>query len=90
MASSEGANIALVHSLSSQQVLAHLKVDINKGLSASEVAARLHQYGPNELPKPEKESIWEKIKEQFEDLLVRILCLAAVISFIVSCFGKYL
>ena len=42
------------------------------------------KYGPNELEKEEKESIWEKIKEQFEDNLVRMLLLAAVISFVIS------
>jgi len=42
----------------------------------------------NELAEPEKESIFEKIKEQFEDKLVRILLLSAIISFVVSYFGK--
>ena len=35
----------------------------------------------------EGESLWSKIKEQFEDILVRILLGAAVISFITSYYG---
>lgn len=45
-------------------------------------------HGLNELAEPEKESIFEKIKEQFEDKLVRILLISAIISFVVSYFGK--
>jgi Ca2+-transporting ATPase len=36
------------------------------------------------LDKEEGESIWVKIKEQFEDPLVRILLMSAVISFVIS------
>jgi Ca2+-transporting ATPase len=84
MASSQTENQPLFHTQSLEQTLKSLQADEKRGLSATEVAARLEKYGHNELPKPEGESIWEKIKEQSEDLLVRILCLAAVISFLVS------
>lgn len=88
MASLQTENQALFHTIGSEQTLKTLQTDLKTGLSSTEVAARLQQYGHNELPKPESESLFEKIKEQFEDLLVRILCLAAVISFVVSLFGK--
>ena len=51
--------------------------------------ARIAKFGTNELDKKEKESIWEKIKEQFEDKLVRMLLLAAVVSFVVSQFEDH-
>jgi len=86
MASPQTENQPLFHTLSAEQTLKTLQVDEKRGLSSTEVAARIQQYGHNELPKPESESLWEKIREQFEDLLVRILCLAAVISFVVSLF----
>lgn len=47
------------------------------------------KYGANELEKEEKESIWEKIKEQFSDNLVRILLGAALISFVISNFEEH-
>lgn len=62
---------------------------IFRGLSNNEAKSRLAKYGTNELEKEEKESIWEKIKEQFEDNLVRILLLAAVISFVISQFEDH-
>jgi magnesium-transporting ATPase (P-type) len=35
----------------------------------------------------EEKTLWEKIKENFEDLLARILLLAATISFIIAITG---
>lgn len=80
-----------------EKVVSSVKTDLTKyyfgyifrGLSNSEATARLAKYGTNELEKEEKESIWEKIKEQFEDNLVRILLLAAVISFVISQFEDH-
>ncbi|XP_056390062.1 sarcoplasmic/endoplasmic reticulum calcium ATPase 1 [Hyla sarda] len=42
----------------------------------------------HELPAEEGKSIWELVAEQFEDLLVRILLLAAVISFVLAWFEE--
>ncbi|CAD8072999.1 unnamed protein product [Paramecium primaurelia] len=72
-----------------EKVVSSVKTDLAKGLSNDEAKARLAKYGTNELEKEEKESIWEKIKEQFEDNLVRILLLAAVISFVISQFEDH-
>jgi len=77
-----------VHTWDGVRALKELGSDATQGLSSKEAQARLVKYGLNELDKEEPESIWEKIKEQFEDLLVRLLLLAAIISFIVSQFGK--
>ncbi|XP_039551912.1 sarcoplasmic/endoplasmic reticulum calcium ATPase 1-like, partial [Passer montanus] len=43
---------------------------------------------PTELPAEEGKSIWELVVEQFEDLLVRILLLAACISFVLAWFEE--
>ena len=42
--------------------------------------ANLDKYGPNELPAEVGKTYWELILEQFDDLLVKILLLAACIS----------
>lgn len=47
----------------------------------------MEKFGSNELDEEDEESLWEKIKEQFEDLLARILLLAATISFIIAISG---
>lgn len=64
-----------------------LKTNLKTGLTDAEVEKRLKEYGPNELEAEESESLWEKIKEQFEDLLARILLLAATISFVIAITG---
>lgn len=63
------------------------KVDSKNGLSNTEAAKRLEEHGPNELEDEEETSIWEKIRESFEDLLARILLLAATISFLIAFFS---
>ena len=65
-----------------------LGTNLEKGLTQEEAEKRLAKYGHNQLEKEEEDSLWDKIKESFEDLLVRILLLAAVISFIIALVGK--
>lgn len=78
------------HKLDEKELKSRLSVDFGKGLSESEAQERLAKYGPNDLEEEEKESFWDKIKEQFEDRMVRLLLLAAVISFVVSISSKIL
>ncbi|KAH9620918.1 hypothetical protein KSS87_011024 [Heliosperma pusillum] len=54
------------------------------GLSREEVEKRQRVYGLNELDKHEGVSVWRLILDQFNDTLVRILLLAAVVSFILA------
>ncbi|MBA0604748.1 hypothetical protein Godav_017390, partial [Gossypium davidsonii] len=54
------------------------------GLSSAEVEKRREIYGWNELEKHEGTSIFQLILEQFNDTLVRILLLAAIISFVLA------
>jgi magnesium-transporting ATPase (P-type) len=61
---------------------------LSTGLTKDEAESRLAKYGHNQLDKEEEESLWEKIKESFEDLLVRILLLAAIVSFVIALTGK--
>lgn len=74
--------------MESEEVLRDLNSDLVKGLTKQEAEERLKKYGENELEKKEDTSLWERIKEAFEDLLVRILLLAATVSFIIAITGK--
>jgi magnesium-transporting ATPase (P-type) len=76
------------HTQDIDTVLKNLQTNAKTGLTLVKAAENLQKFGPNELSKPEGESLFDKIKEQFEDLLVRILLAAAAISFVVSFFGK--
>lgn len=62
------------------------KFQVNKeyGLSNDDVEKRRQIYGWNELEKHEGPSIFTLILDQFNDTLVRILLVAAVISFVLA------
>ena len=57
------------------------------GLSDAEVVASRKSRGSNELPPPEVETFWEKLKENYEDPLIRVLLLALAITLLLAFFG---
>ncbi|XP_020086089.1 calcium-transporting ATPase 1, endoplasmic reticulum-type-like [Ananas comosus] len=63
---------------------AEFKVRAEHGLRSDEVVARREKYGWNELEKHAGPSIWQLVLEQFNDTLVRILLVAAVVSFVLA------
>ncbi|HEX2618617.1 MAG TPA: cation-translocating P-type ATPase [Phototrophicaceae bacterium] len=69
------------HTLEIEQVLQRLKVDPTKGLTDTEITARLEQYGANELEEKAGESIFAMLFEQLIDPMVLVLLGAATISF---------
>uniref|UniRef100_A0A8C7P133 Calcium-transporting ATPase n=1 Tax=Oncorhynchus mykiss TaxID=8022 RepID=A0A8C7P133_ONCMY len=76
------------HTKSSSEVFENFSVNENTGLTLEQVKSNLEKYGPNELPAEEGKSLWELVVEQFEDLLVRILLLAACVSFVLALFEE--
>ncbi|KAG1941195.1 ATPase sarcoplasmic/endoplasmic reticulum Ca2+ transporting 1, like isoform X1 [Pimephales promelas] len=73
---------------STAECLAFFSVNETTGLSPDQFKKNLEKFGYNELPAEEGKTIWELIVEQFEDLLVRILLLAACISFVLAWFEE--
>lgn len=67
----------------SKELLAHFNQSLN-GYSSEQAKKLMEKYGPNELEEEEKETIWEKIIEQFQDNLVKILLAAATVSFLIA------
>lgn len=55
--------------------------DIQKGLSAAEVAARRAKYGENKLSEKKKKSLLQRFLAQFKDVMILILIVAAAVSF---------
>ncbi|XP_070586492.1 sarcoplasmic/endoplasmic reticulum calcium ATPase 1-like [Erythrolamprus reginae] len=76
------------HAKTGEECLAYFGVSEHTGLSPDQVKRSMEKYGPNELPAEEGKTIWELVVEQFEDLLVRILLLAACISFVLAWFEE--
>ncbi|KAK6919938.1 Cation-transporting P-type ATPase, C-terminal [Dillenia turbinata] len=73
-------------SWSVEQCLKEYNVNLEKGLSTYEVEKRHEQYGWNELKKHKGKPIWRLVFEQFDDMLVKTLVVAAFISFILAYF----
>uniref|UniRef100_A0A8C4XE96 Calcium-transporting ATPase n=1 Tax=Erpetoichthys calabaricus TaxID=27687 RepID=A0A8C4XE96_ERPCA len=76
------------HTKTVDEVFAYFSVNESTGLSLDQVKKQKEKFGPNELPAEEGKSLWELVIEQFEDLLVRILLLAACISFVLAWFEE--
>jgi Ca2+ transporting ATPase len=66
------------------EVLAAFGVDPTKGLSDSQVADHARIFGRNVLPQEQSTPFWKLVLKQFDDLLVKILIVAAVVSFILA------
>jgi Ca2+-transporting ATPase len=62
----------------------HFGVEPLVGQTAAEAGRRLEQYGPNRLIEAPKLPWWRAFLRQFQDLLIVILLVAAVVSLLVS------
>ncbi|KAK4476318.1 hypothetical protein RD792_015463 [Penstemon davidsonii] len=67
-----------------EQCLKEYKVKLDKGLSTYEVEKRQEKYGWNELQKEKGKPLWRLVLDQFDDMLVKILLVAAFISFVLA------
>ncbi|KAG7235868.1 hypothetical protein INR49_002065 [Caranx melampygus] len=76
------------HTKTVEEALGFFSVNESTGLSCEQLKKNRERWGPNELPAEEGKSLWELVLEQFEDLLVRILLLAACISFTLAWFEE--
>lgn len=74
------------HELTSEEVLAHMKVDEQKGLDNKEAERRLTLVGANILQEQQKVSAIKLFLSQFADFMVLVLIGAALISIVL---GEY-
>jgi Ca2+-transporting ATPase len=72
------------HTLSGPQAVDQLDSNASKGLSQAKARKRLGQYGPNRLPEPARRGIPLLFLDQFRDLMIQILLVAAVVAAIVG------
>ncbi len=68
------------------EILTVLNTDPHTGLSSEEFGRRLNEYGKNEIPPEDPVPLYKLVAKQFEDFLVIILLIAAVLSFILALF----
>ncbi|MBO7304094.1 MAG: cation-translocating P-type ATPase [Clostridia bacterium] len=62
------------------EVISELNVDVSTGLTGKEVAARVERYGENRLAEKKKKTLLQRFFEQFMDVMIIILLVAAAIS----------
>jgi Ca2+-transporting ATPase len=72
-----------LYSRPKEEVLEEVKSS-EQGLSQAEAAKRLAEYGRNELTAAKKKTLFMKFLDQFKDLMIIILLIAAVLSVITS------
>lgn len=77
------------HAKTSEEVLKFFGTNEEVGLTPDQIKSYQAKYGPNELPAEEGKTIWQLVLEQFDDLLVKILLLAAIISFVLALFEEH-
>jgi len=68
------------HTLAAKDVLFELRTLEERGLSSQEVELRLEQFGPNQLAEAPPTTFWQMLWEQFNNFVVMLLIVAAVIS----------
>ena len=76
-------------SCSVEEVVTSLGTDAEKGLSEAEAQERRARFGENKLQEQKKKSMVVRFLEQFKDVMIIILLIAACVSFGVICYQVF-
>ena len=72
------------HVLEATEIVQALQTSPKRGLSEEEASRRLEQFGPNELEEATKPSLFQLIFEQFNNFIVIVLIIAALVAAILG------
>ena len=72
------------HDQAIEQSTQTLQTDLQNGLTPAEAEARLSRYGLNELIEQPRPGFWQMLLAQFDNFVVIILIVAAIISFVIG------
>ncbi len=75
----------LYHSQTQTDVLNALHTNQEQGLTAAQVAQLQSEFGPNKLREKKKKTMFQRFLDQFKDVMILILIVAAIISFAIAC-----
>ena len=75
----------LPHSTGKDELIKALGTDVNNGLKNEDALKRLEEYGPNRLNEKKKKTLLRRFIDQFCDVMIIILLIAAAISFVIAC-----
>ncbi len=73
------------HSQTAEQTVQILSSDISSGLTEQQVQKLQTKYGENKLREKKKKTNLQRFLDQFKDVMILILILAAIISFVIAC-----
>lgn len=73
------------HNQKKEDVLKNLETDELRGLSEEQIAPRVAKYGENKLIDKKKKSMFIRFLEQFKDVMIIILIVAAIVSLVIAC-----
>jgi len=69
------------YQISAQEAVEALKTNAKEGLSEKETQARLQKYGPNQLAEAKRRPMIFRFFDQFKDLLIIVLIIAAFLAY---------
>ena len=75
----------IYHSEHISSVLKELKTSPEAGLENSDIPFLLADYGENKLKEKKKKTNLQRFLDQFKDVMILILIVAAIISFVIAC-----
>ena len=75
----------IYHNEPIDSVLTELESNSQIGLRSSDVAILLAEYGDNKLKEKKKKTNFQRFLDQFKDVMILILIVAAIISFVIAC-----
>ncbi len=67
-------------SFNANEVARKLRTNIERGLSSEEAEVRKNKHGPNKLDEQKKENLFIKFIKEFNDFMIIILIIAAIVS----------
>ncbi len=76
------------HNQTRNEVLTTLETNKENGLFAAQVAEKQERYGENKLKEKKKKTMLSRFLDQFKDVMIIILLIAAVVSFGLICVEK--
>jgi Ca2+-transporting ATPase len=72
------------HTLTVDESTTNLETDLHDGLTEEQVRRRQEQFGPNELQEAPPRGFWRRLLDQFNQFLVLILIVAAIVSALIG------
>lgn len=75
----------IFYNLTKQDAIQELKSDMTAGLTEKQAQEMQKQYGENKLREKKKKTNFQRFCDQFKDVMILILIVAAAISFAIAC-----